>query len=83
MRREQEAMGLTVGMESIPSEDNMAEAKSQTVPHLDVAASASRTWSSDDLRNMGAPLSGPSGRPSFQHLDESCPHIVTGNVLIL
>lgn len=54
-------LGCPAGMDSVPSEDNLADVKAQSSSHLDVQANASRAWSSDDLRSMGAPLTGPSG----------------------
>lgn len=57
------------GLDTVPSEDNLVDPKAQSSSHLDVTAvSATRTWSSDDLRSMGAPLSGPSGLIHLIHL---------------
>ena len=59
------------GMESAPSEDNLdSKVGNSSKPSLSVQANtASRAYSSDDLRSMGAPMSGPSGH--------YCPHFAT------
>ena len=58
--------GLT-GMESAQSEDNLEGKVGGSIPSpspaLNVMANSSRAYSSDDLRSMGAPTSGPSGMP--------------------
>ena len=49
-------------MESAPSEDNLdSKGGSGSNQSLSVLANSSRAYSSDDLRSMGAPMSGPSG----------------------
>ena len=59
-------VGLT-GMESAQSEDNLEGKVAGSIPSpspaLNVMANSSRAYSSDDLRSMGAPTSGPSGMP--------------------
>lgn len=50
-------------MESAQSEDNLDSKAGGSNPSLNVMANSSRAYSSDDLRSMGAPMSGPSGLP--------------------
>lgn len=50
-------------MESAQSEDNLEGKAGGSNPSLSVVANGSRAYSSDDLRSMGAPMSGPSGLP--------------------
>ncbi|KAL3151785.1 hypothetical protein ABBQ38_012757 [Trebouxia sp. C0009 RCD-2024] len=53
----------SLGMESAQSEDNLDSKAAGSNPSLTVMANSSRAYSSDDLRSMGAPMSGPSGMP--------------------
>ena len=59
--------GGFAGMESAQSEDNLEGKVGGSIPSpspaLNVMANSSRAYSSDDLRSMGAPTSGPSGMP--------------------
>lgn len=59
--------GGFAGMESAQSEDNLEGKVGGSIPSpspaLKVMANSSRAYSSDDLRSMGAPTSGPSGMP--------------------
>ena len=48
-------------MESAQSEENLDSKAGGSNPALGVLSSSSRAYSSDDLRSMGAPMSGPSG----------------------
>ena len=48
-------------MDSAQSEDNLDSKVAGSNPSLNVMANGSRAYSSEDLRSMGAPMSGPSG----------------------
>ena len=55
---------ILAGMESAPSEDNLdAKGGNNSNPALNMLVTSGRAYSSEDLRSMGAPMSGPSGTP--------------------
>ncbi len=55
---------LVAGMESAPSEDNLdSKGGNSSNPALNMLVNSGRAYSSEDLRSIGAPMSGPSGTP--------------------
>ncbi|DBA89645.1 TPA: hypothetical protein ACH3X2_004537 [Trebouxia sp. C0005] len=53
-----------LGMESAPSEDNLdSKGGNNSNPALNMLVNSGRAYSSEDLRSIGAPMSGPSGTP--------------------
>ena len=55
---------VVAGMESAPSEDNLdSKGGNSSNPALNMLVNSGRAYSSEDLRSIGAPMSGPSGTP--------------------
>ena len=71
-------------MDSAQSEDNLDSKAAGSSPSLNVMANGSRAYSSEDLRSMGAPMSGPSGLADPpQTAQNPCTVVVTSSDVAL